>query len=402
MTAGGKAMDKLRLLFAVPSLGMGGMERVCINYCNLMSARGHDVTLLNLTSHSDELIAELSDKVRYIPDALSKIPNLKNAGIRNILSGNFRLMSGPAWMKYRSAEHIHKKLIHEEYDAEIAFYGGNLIRIIAASPDKSSYKLGWVHAQSVDKHIRFFTSYKKARETYNKIEGIICVSETVTESVKRVFGRENNVFTLYNPCDTAKIRESAKEKSGVPDKKRFTFITASRMDIQHKGIDRMLDAASRLINDGYDFDIWLVGDGKDEDAVRDMIAERGLENVSMFGRQENPFKFIDSADMYLCTSRYEGFSMVMAESLILAKPVLTTDISGAREMLGDSEYGLIVPSSTEGIYDGMKRILDDTALYEHYTAKAWERCDFLDSGRLADEFESLLYRGCKKCRQHMK
>ena len=55
--------------------------------------------------------------------------------------------------------------------------------------------------------------------------------------------------------------------------------------------------------------------------------------------------------------------MVMMEAVILAKPMLTTLVPGAEEMLGDSEYGLVVENSEEGLYQGMKRILEDPALY---------------------------------------
>lgn len=60
----------------------------------------------------------------------------------------------------------------------------------------------------------------------------------------------------------------------------------------------------------------------------------------------------------------------MTEALILGKPVVTTPCSGMDELLGDSEFGLITEDSVEGIYQGLKRMLEDAELREHYAQKA--------------------------------
>ena len=59
-------------------------------------------------------------------------------------------------------------------------------------------------------------------------------------------------------------------------------------------------------------------------------------------------------------------------------------------MLGDSEYGLVVENSEEGLYQGMKRILEDPALYAHYCEKAEERKDYLSEDKIMDQLEAIL------------
>ena len=73
--------------------------------------------------------------------------------------------------------------------------------------------------------------------------------------------------------------------------------------------------------------------------------------------------------------------------MILSTPMISTDISGAREMLGDSEYGLVVENSSEGIYEGMKKLITDKELYAHYRKKADERKDYLSEDRIMDQLE---------------
>ena len=76
--------------------------------------------------------------------------------------------------------------------------------------------------------------------------------------------------------------------------------------------------------------------------------------------------------------------------LILAKPMLTTDVSGARDMLGDSEYGIIVENSEEGLYTGMRRVLSDEKVFEYYKKKADERKDYLSEEKIMDKVEEII------------
>ena len=74
--------------------------------------------------------------------------------------------------------------------------------------------------------------------------------------------------------------------------------------------------------------------------------------------------------LLVCSSIFEGFSTFVTEGLILGKPIVTTDVSGMREILGDSEYGLITANDDEAFYEGVKRMLTEPGLLEYYTGQA--------------------------------
>ncbi len=82
--------------------------------------------------------------------------------------------------------------------------------------------------------------------------------------------------------------------------------------------------------------------------------------------------------------------MVMMEAIILGKPMLTTNVSGADEMLDGGKYGMIVENSEEGLYQGMKAILSDPGLYQHYCRMADERKDYLSEEKIMDQVEAIL------------
>lgn len=77
-----------------------------------------------------------------------------------------------------------------------------------------------------------------------------------------------------------------------------------------------------------------------------------------------------AADILVCSSIFEGFSTFVTEGLILGKPIVTTDVSGMHELLGDSEYGLITANDDEAFYEGVKRMLTEPGLLEHYAEQA--------------------------------
>ena len=83
------------------------------------------------------------------------------------------------------------------------------------------------------------------------------------------------------------------------------------------------------------------------------------------------------------------------EAIILAKPMLSTEVSGAAEMLGGSEYGMIVENSEEGLYQGLKKILEDRVLFEHYVQKAEERKNYLSEGEIMERLGTILADGAE-------
>ena len=72
----------------------------------------------------------------------------------------------------------------------------------------------------------------------------------------------------------------------------------------------------------------------------------------------------------MCSSRYEGFSTFAMECMVLGKAFVTTECSGMREILGDSEYGLIVQNQDEAFYTGIKRCVIDNETRALFAGRA--------------------------------
>ena len=116
----------------------------------------------------------------------------------------------------------------------------------------------------------------------------------------------------------------------------------------------------------------IIGEGPDYDILQKRIIENGLKNiVNLLGFKSNPYPYIQSSDVFISSSRAEGFSTVASEAVILGKPCIVTDCSGMRELFGiKGEYGYIVENSEDGIYNGMKAFLMNKRLIEIYGEKS--------------------------------
>ena len=82
--------------------------------------------------------------------------------------------------------------------------------------------------------------------------------------------------------------------------------------------------------------------------------------------------------------------MVSQEAAVLDIPMLLTDCSGVRELLGDSEYGIVMPINAIGIYKAMKRVLDNPELHEYYKNKIIERKSIITYQERIKEIEKLI------------
>ena len=96
-----------------------------------------------------------------------------------------------------------------------------------------------------------------------------------------------------------------------------------------------------------------------------------------------------ASDLFICSSHFEGFSTVVSEAVILGVPVLTTNCTGAKEILGESEYGLVTGKDDESLYEGLKKILIDENLYQRYCNAVIKRQKFFDNHVRLKETEEL-------------
>ena len=137
----------------------------------------------------------------------------------------------------------------------------------------------------------------------------------------------------------------------------------------------MVRVHKRLLDEGFAHHIYILGEGDEKESLLQRIAEEKVEETfHLLGFRQNPYQYVSKADLFVCSSRREGFSTAVTEALILGVPVVSTNCSGAKELLGQqNEYGIVTENSEEGVYQGMKQMLSDPEMLSHYKNQAIKR-----------------------------
>ena len=266
--------------------------------------------------------------------------------------------------------------IRGRYDVEIAFIEGESTKIVSGSGNKNSKKLAWVH---IDLEKNPWTSflYKNdldERNHYNKFDQIICVSEATRQAFLRKYHiDEEKVIVHYNPIDTQFILDKSSELS-ICLKYDIIHIMAVGRLVEQKGFDRLLEAVEKLKQKNIIFQLHILGEGKQKEDLQSYVTEHGLEKyVKLYGYVKNPYTIMRSGDILVCSSRAEGYSLVIAEAMVLGLAIITTNCSGPYELIDGGKYGILTDNSTEGIYKALEHVLKNKKMLERYKALALER-----------------------------
>ena len=370
-----------KILFMLPSLVIGGMERVQVTIANKLADAGYDVTVMTF-DEGDDLRCELSDKVRFIHKESKPFKIM-----RRIPYIRYKYYDNGLWETRTSAKKLYQYYVGDEhYDVEIAFFRGRAVKIISGSTNKKSIKIAWVHNdfRYASGYNANFHDLNQVYEAYRRMDNVVCVSSQAREGFIEVIGDTENLFTIYNMIPVKEILEKSKEAPRIRvNRANFHVVIVARLLDSAKGQKRLINVIHRLYKEGKDISLALIGSGSDEQLLRHMIHQFNAEEyITMTGNQSNPYPYIKEADLLVCASYFEGYNLTVAEALILGVPVLSTDCTGPNEILDHGKYGMIVENSEEGLYNGLKQFVDNPDLLKEYREIAMQRQDFFNEDRI--------------------
>lgn len=345
---------KTKILFLIHDVGHGGAEKVLVNLVNNMNFEKYDITVIALFKGGvNEQFLNKNVKFKTI--------------FPKMIPGNSKIM------KLFSPRFLHKLFIKESYDIEVAYLEGPDSRIVSGCPDKRTKTVYWIHCTMHDKKefAGAFRSLKEAKRCYSQFDAGVFVSKGVKNAFEQYCICPQKRTVLYNTNDTDLIIEKAKEKLAEKRKDVFQIIGIGKIE-PVKGFERLARIHRRLIEEGYKIKTVILGAGKQKEQIEKYVKDNHLTDTFQFlGYQTNPYKYVAHSDLFVCSSYSEGFSTAATEALIVGTPVVTTKVSGMKELLGaNNEYGIITENSEEDLYLGIKRLLDDPKVYKYYKRQA--------------------------------
>ena len=353
---------KKKILIRIGSLRHGGAEKVLVNFLKNLPEDKYEVDLL-INLHTGMYIKEVPSWVTL--HHLLKGEMITTNRPHEIPVKAFRVLYQKMFLWFPSL--LYKFILkNKKYDVEIAAIHG-MYKELLSSPQKDSKKIIWI--QNDIFNLKEYTP-EVIRQLF-KFDRILVISNKLKEEMQKLANdkREKQaVVKIFNPIDKEDtLKKAAMEIADYPFSEKLpTFVTIGTVYPQ-KGYDRLLDVHKKLMDEGLKHQIIIIGDGYDFENIQAKLNQLGLqETVKMLGFRSNPYPYLKKSDFYIMSSRHEGFPTIIAEALILDKPVVSTDVSGIKDLLQDGKLGLITPNSEEGIYEGMKKILTDKNLSTEY------------------------------------
>ena len=339
-----------KILFGITSLTLGGAERVLVDLANKLCEK-YEITIFTIYANGE------------LEKQLSKNVNLKTLYKKQYLElSNWERKIVPIKVLLNKKK-IYNNYIKANYDVEISFLEGPITRLFGVR-NNNTRKISWIHndislvfGNGLKARIKRFIDKK----VYSKYDTLVFVSKENLKNFNETYKILSNVKkeVICNYIDANRIIEKAEEKSEIEFSKNSTnLVTVARL-VPQKAIDRFIEVHSKLINEGLNHDVYLIGDGPEKEKLEKLINENNVKGTfHLLGKKENPYPYIKNADYFCLLSNFEGYGMVLEEAKILGKPIIITN-TAAREAVEDYKNSIILENSKEEIYNGLKEILKE-------------------------------------------
>ena len=367
---------KKKLIFVIDSLSLGGAEKSLVTLLNMMDYSRYEVDLL-LFAHGGAYQQLLPPEVNLL-----SVPDyFQYTGIP--WQSIFKKLAHPMMMfaqimysiGIRVGKHNHPekavifwkttgkcfKAMPQDYDVAIAYAQGTPTFFVADKV-KAKKKLAWINVtyKPQGKYLEYIKPY------YSHFDMVNAVSESVVGQIKDTFDLDDRkIMCMHDILDV----EFANKMSDIPssvnddmDGSGIKLLTVGRL-ASMKGYDLAIEAASILKTRGLDFTWYSLGEGALRKELESLIKRYNLENeFILLGSRANPYPYFRNCDLYVQTSRFEGFGITLAEAKMFNKPIVTTNFDAVGEQFINEHNGLIVDISAQDIADGIIRMMNDEVL----------------------------------------
>lgn len=344
----------MRLALVTASLAQGGAERVISILTDQWSRQGKDVTIMVLNR---------GDTAAYEVNAAVKIENVGLVSDRSVNS----LQAGLRVIQKISA--LRRAIRQLRPDVLVSFLDyGNILTLLA------SRRLGIpvIVSERIDPSLyRIGTFWEMARRvTYPHADAVVCQTEATLEAFQRRFSFQGCV--IPNPVIAPAV--SSQRKRELRGNTPRSVMAMGRL-VPQKGFDLLIQAFSRVAARHTDWILTIAGGGPMRDELMAQAQRLGVrDRVFLTGPLEDPFPTLANADLFVLSSRFEGFPNALCEAMACGVPVISFDCpAGPREIIRDNVDGILVrPADFEALASALDRLMSSPEERARLAARAPE------------------------------
>ncbi len=326
----------MKILYVITGLGLGGAETITVNVAAKVAQRGHEVRLVSLGGENGHFGSVPG--VEIIRLGMDKTP----AGFIRAERAMVRLLR--EW----KPDAVHANMFHAIVFCRAA-------RLFARVPLLVSTD----HSMEIENPVR--------RLAYRLTDFLSDVNTNVSEAArdyfvdKGAFSAKKSV-AVHNGIDLCRFardpetRAEMRQEYGIPEGS-FAFVNVGRL-VPVKDQKSLVEIIARLVAEGADARLFIVGDGPLREDLRALALSLGVQDrVTLPGPSRAVERFYNLADCFVLSSVTEGFGLVLAEAMACSLPVVSTDSGGCREVVGDASV-IAMAGAIDDLHKKMKAVLE--------------------------------------------
>lgn len=364
----------MKILIVIHSLASGGAERVAVNQANYWVEKGHDVKVVTMDDQEADFYA-LDSRVHRIALGLSRAsPHLFGA----VLANRTRLTR------------LRRLLVSLRPDVALGMMTMANVLLAIAGKGLGIRCIGSEHTHPPMIPLGFAWEHLR-KITYGMLDAIVVLTPESAEWVKKNTAA-GNVVVIPNasrfPLPDLAPQVDPYAVGRVHSKR---LLAVGRL-VPEKGFDLLLDAFAQSGQAHGNWDLVIVGEGSEREALTRRIEQDGLTGrVFLPGNVGNMGDWYESADLYVMSSRFEGFGNTLAEALSHGVAAVSTDcLCGPRHILRHEVDGLLVPSGdVPALASALARLMSDDSLRQSFAARAVEARERFSPASVSAQWEAL-------------
>lgn len=356
----------MKVMFVLSGLSVGGAERVISLITQEWAERGWEVSIVTFDSPSDPVGFDYAPGIELIR---LNIPAGRGSKLRGIRSSVTRITALHRLLKEKRPDIVLSFLTKVNVLTLLASTGTDIPIVISErnNPQAQAAHPLWARAWLA---------------LAGRAKGIVLQTETIRGFYPPRIAHRATV--IPNVVEAPQIARQPHEGK--------LLVAAGRLDRQ-KGFDLLIDAFALIAPRFPEWSLVIWGEGQERAALEAQIAARGMgERISLPGNSPRPVSWVENADLYVMSSRYEGFGNVLVEAMQSGLPAITFDCNfGPRDIVRDGEDGLLVtPEDMNALAFSLARAMGDPAFRERLATTAKRSAQRFNRSSVVSLWDSLI------------
>jgi len=366
----------MKLVVYISSLGCGGAERFAANLINYWAHKGWNITLITISPFSEDF---------YLTD-----PSVKRISLNKKTSSLHKSKFFYLWFNIHLILSLRRALTKVRPDVALSIMIGANVHLAIAS---IGVKIATVGSEQF--HPPMLSSgpiwNTLRRYLYRRMGAITSLTDKTSNwLLYNTYAKK--VPVISNPITwPIPLQAPILPVSLIHSFDRKLLLTVGRLETQ-KGFDLLIEAFNQLNKKYHDWDLVIIGEGTLRTALKNHINLLSLQKrVFLAGLAGNIADWYQSADLFVMSSRFEGFGNVLAEALSYELPVVSFDCdTGPSDIIRHGVDGLLVEAGNiKGLSLALDRLMGDSILRNEFSTRAIEARDRFSTAKISNLYEKL-------------